>query len=75
MHTLGEPRNRGEHVLITDCEDRSGVERTKDGKPVPESKDPEGNPLRNPLWIDYELVREKGRWLVSGKNIRWDKSC
>jgi hypothetical protein len=75
VHTLGEPRDRGSEMLITDCEDRSGVQRTKDGKPVPEPKDPEGNPLRNPVPIEYELVKQKGRWLVTSSNVLWDESC
>jgi hypothetical protein len=75
VHTLDEPRDRGSQVLITDCEDRGGVERTKDGKPVPEPQDPEGNPLRNPVPIEYELVRQKGRWLVNNSNVLWDESC
>ncbi|KRF05446.1 hypothetical protein ASG88_21040 [Nocardioides sp. Soil777] len=75
VHLLDEPRDRGSQVFITDCEDRSGVERTKDGKPVPEPKDPEGNPLRNPVPIEYELIKQKGRWLVNSSNVLWDKSC
>lgn len=75
VHTLGEPTDRGASIRITDCEDRGGVKRTKNGKPVPDAVDPEGNPLRNPLPIDYELVKKKGRWLVSSKNIRWDEPC
>lgn len=74
VHTIGEPNDRGAYVLITDCEDRSAVKRTKNGRPVPES-DPEGKPLRNPLPIDYELVETNGRWLVARSNIRWDESC
>ena len=74
-HTLDEPRNRGTSILIIDCEDRTGVKRTKDGKPVPEQKDPEGNPLRNPVPIEYELVLEKGRWLVTSSNVLWDEPC
>ena len=76
VHTLAGPRNRGTYILITDCEDRSAVVNTnKEGKPVPETKDPEGNQLRNPVPIDYELVLEKGRWLVRSSNVLWDESC
>ena len=76
VHTLDEPRQRADNMItITDCEDRTGVQRTKDGKPVPEPKDPEGNPLRNPVPVDYELVKEKGRWLVNSSNVLWDESC
>lgn len=76
VHTLGEPRRRTDRmVLITDCEDRTAVKRTKDGKPVPEQKDPEGKPLRNPVPIEYELVLEKGRWLVTSSNVLWDEPC
>lgn len=76
VHTLGEPRDRGAYILIIDCEDRSGVVNTnKEGKPVPEPKDPEGNPLRNPIPIEYKLVKEKGRWLVSEANWLWDEPC
>lgn len=76
VHTLSEPRQRADDlILITDCEDRTGVKRTKDGKPVPEQKDPEGNPLRNPVPIEYELVLENGRWLVASSNVLWDEPC
>ncbi len=76
VHTLSEPRQRADDlILITDCEDRAGVKRTKDGKPVPEQKDPKGNPLRNPVPIEYELVLEKGRWLVTSSNVLWDEPC
>lgn len=76
VHTLGEPRRRSDSmILIINCEDRTGVKRTKDGKPVPEQKDPEGNPLRNPVPIEYELVLEKGRWLVASSNVLWDEPC
>ena len=76
VHTLGEPRQRADdQILITDCEDRTAVKRTKDGKPVPEQKDPDGNPLRNPVPIEYELVLDKGRWLVTSSNVLWDEPC
>lgn len=75
VHTLGEPADRGASVRITDCEDRSGIEQTKDGKPVPDPVGPDGKTVPNPLPIDYTLVKEKGRWLVSEKNGRLDESC
>ena len=76
VHTLDEPRRRtGAMVVITDCEDRSDVERRRQGKAVPPPVDPEGNPLKNPLPIDYEVVKEKGRWLVSKSDVRWDERC
>ncbi|MGL5827379.1 MAG: hypothetical protein ACRCYU_21610 [Nocardioides sp.] len=76
VHTLSAPNQRNETtIVITDCEDRSGVEETKDGKPIPAPKNPEGGPLRNPLPTDYELVKQKGRWLVSDLNVRWDEKC
>ncbi len=76
VHTLGEPSQRADDlILITDCEDRTAVKRTKDGKPVPDQKDPEGNPLRNPVPIEYELVLDKGRWLVTSSNVLWDEPC
>ena len=76
VHTLDEPRRRTDTTfIITDCEDRSGVERRRQGKAVPPPVDPEGNPLGNPLPIDYEVVREKGRWLVSNSDVQWDEKC
>ncbi|MGE9809556.1 hypothetical protein [Janibacter sp. G1551] len=75
VHTLGEPRSRGSYILIVDCEDRSGVERTKDGKPVPEPIGPDGKAVPNPLPIEYKLVKQKGRWLVSAQNGLLEESC
>lgn len=75
VHTLAEPRDRGAYVLIIDCEDRSGVEQTKDGKPVPDPVGPDGKPVPNPLPIEYKLVKEKGRWLVSEQNGLLEESC
>ena len=40
-----------------------------------DGKDPEGNPLRNPVPIEYELVLDKGRWLVTSSNVLWDEPC
>jgi hypothetical protein len=75
-HTLGEPRTRSDdRVLIVDCEDRTEVKRSKAGKPVPDQTDPEGQPLRNPVPIEYALVLEKGRWLVTSSNVLWDEPC
>lgn len=75
VHTLGESRDRGAYILIIDCEDRSGVEQTKDGRPVPEPVGPDGKPVPNPLPIEYKLVKEKGRWLVSDQNGLLGESC
>lgn len=76
VHTLDEPRQRTDNkVLITDCEDRSGVREHKDGKLVPPAQDPNGDPLRNPLPVAYEVVKEKGRWLVSSADVRWEETC
>jgi len=76
VHSVGEPRRGTDSAfIITDCEDRSGVERRRQGKPVPPPVDPEGNPLRNPLPIDYEVVKVKGRWLVSNADVQWDEQC
>jgi hypothetical protein len=76
VHTLGEPRDRGAYILIIDCEDRSGVERTnKAGQLVPEPTGPDGKPVPNPLPIEYTLVKEKGRWLVSEQNGLLEESC
>ncbi len=76
VHTLDEPRGRTDTTfIITDCEDRSGVERRRQGNAVPPPDDPEGNPLGNPIPIDYEVVMEKGRWLVSNSDVQWDEKC
>lgn len=75
VHTLAAPRGRGAYVLIIDCEDRSGIEQTKDGKPVPDEVGPDGRPVPNPLPIEYKLVKEKGRWLVSEQNGLLGESC
>ncbi len=75
VHTLGESRDRGAYILVIDCEDRSGVEQTKDGRPVPEPVGPDGKPVPNPLPIEYKLVKEKGRWLVSDQNGLLEESC
>lgn len=74
-HTLAEPRNRGAEIRIIDCEDRTGVtERNKDGKDI-KRNDPNGNPLRNPVPVEYTLVRDKGAWKVSNSDVKWDQSC
>lgn len=75
VHTLGESRDRGAYILIVDCEDRSGVEQTKAGRPVPEPVGPDGKPVPNPLPIEYKLVKEKGRWLVSDQDGLLEESC
>lgn len=75
VHTLAEPHDRGSYILIIDCEDRSGVEQTKGGKPVPDPVGPDGKLVPNPLPIEYKLVKEKGRWLVSEQNGLLEESC
>ena len=76
VHTLGEPRNRGNSIRITDCEDRSGVTVKVKGKVrTPDYTDPNGNPLRNPVPVEYTLVKDKGAWKVSDSDIKWDESC
>jgi hypothetical protein len=75
VHTLAEPRNRGAEIRVIDCEDRTGVtERNKDGKDI-KRNDPNGNPLRNPVPVEYTLVRDKGAWKVSNSDVIWDQSC
>lgn len=75
-HTLAEPRRRSDSmIIITDCEDRKDVvERNKDGKRV-KHKDPNGDPLRNPLPVEYTLIKDKGAWKVSNSDVKWDQSC
>lgn len=76
VHTLDEPRDRGAYILIIDCEDRSGVTRTnKAGQVVPDPIGPDGKPVPNPLPIEYTLVKQKGRWLVSEQNVLLEESC
>lgn len=76
VHTLGDPRNRGNSIEITDCEDRSGVTVKVKGKVrTPDYKAPDGNPLRNPVPIEYTLVKDKGAWKVSESDLVWDQSC
>lgn len=75
VHTLAEPRNRGVEIRIIDCEDRTGVtERNKGGKDI-KRNDPNGNPLRNPVPVEYTLVRDKGAWKVSNSDVKWDQAC
>ncbi len=76
VHTLGEPRRRSDAKFIfLDCEDRAGVtERNKAGKRIKHS-DPNGDPLRNPVAIEYTLVRDGGAWKVSTSDIKWDQPC
>jgi len=75
-HTLDEPRRRTDSmIIITDCEDRTDVvERNKDGKSIKHT-DPNGDPLGNPLPVEYTLVKDKGAWKVSKSDIKWDQSC
>lgn len=76
VHTLSEPRPRSDSmIIITDCEDRTGVtERNKDGKRI-EHTDPNGDPLRNPVPVEYTLVLNKGAWKVADSDIKWDQRC
>lgn len=76
VHTLGEPRRRSDSMFfLTDCEDRSGVsERNKDGERI-KHKDPNGDPLRNPVPVEYTLVLDKGAWKVSDSDMKWDRPC
>jgi hypothetical protein len=76
IHTLAEPRRRLDSTfLIIDCEDRTDVvERNKDGKKIKHTA-PDGNPLRNPVPIEYTVIRDKGAWKVSNSDIKWDQSC
>jgi len=76
VHTLGEPRNRGNSIEITDCEDRSGVTVKVKGKArVPDYTAPDGKPLRNPAPVKYTLVKDKGTWKVSESDLLWDQPC
>jgi hypothetical protein len=76
VHTLGDPRDRGSSIEITDCEDRSGVTVKVKGKVrTPDYKAPDGNPLRNPVPIKYTLVKDKRSWKVSESDLLWDESC
>lgn len=75
-HTLDEPRDRGKTMLITDCEDRSNVTHRNNGAiRKPDFTDPNGDPLRNPVPIEYTLVLDKGGWKVSNSDLLWDQSC
>mgnify|MGYP005994022537 FL=1 len=76
VHTLAEPSRRSDSmILIIDCEDRRDVvERNKDGKKIKHT-DPNGDPLRNPVPIEYTVVRDKGAWKVSNSDVKWDQSC
>src|SRR5690606_24921967 len=76
VHTLAEPRRRSDSmILIIDCEDRTDVvERNKDGKKIKHT-DPNGDPLRNPVPIEYTVVRDNGAWKVSNSDVKWDQSC
>ena len=76
VHTLGEPRDRGSSIEITDCEDRTGVTVKVKGKVrTPDYKAPDGNPLRNPAPVKYTLIKDKGTWKVSESDLLWDQSC
>ena len=76
VHTLDAPRNRGNSILIIDCEDRSNVTWKNDGAiRQPDFTDPNGNPLRNPAPVEYTLVEDKGAWKVSDSDLLWDRPC
>lgn len=76
VHTLGEPRNRGSEIVITDCEDRTGVAVKVKGKVrTPDYKAPDGKPLRNPAPVEYTLVKDKSVWKVSESDLLWDQPC
>lgn len=76
VHTLDEPRNRGNSILIIDCEDRSNVTWKNDGAiRQPDFTDPNGNPLRDPAPVEYALVKDKGAWKVSDSDLLWDQPC
>lgn len=76
VHNLAEPRNRGNSIQITDCEDRSGVTVKVKGKVRnPDYTAPDGKPLRNPAPVNYTLVKDKGTWKVSESDLLWDQSC
>ncbi|CAI9418227.1 hypothetical protein [Nocardioides sp. T2.26MG-1] len=76
VHMLGEPRNRGNSIEITDCEDRSGVTvKVKGNVRKPDYTAPDGNPLRNPVPVKYTLIKDKGTWKVSESDLLWDESC
>jgi len=75
-HALDEPRNRGNEMLIVDCEDRAKVIWKNDGViRRPDFTDPKGNPLRNPAPVEYTLVKDKGAWKVSDSDLLWDQPC
>lgn len=75
-HALGQPRQRtGTTTVISDCEDRAGVTETKEGKKVPPPVDPNGKELHNPIPVEYEVVKQRGRWLVSSSDVRWRDRC
>jgi hypothetical protein len=70
-HTLGEPRDRGAYMQITDCEDESNVEfLTHKGDPVTRSLG--GEPIPLVRSIEYTLKSMKGRWLVTSSAYALD---
>lgn len=76
VHTLGEPRDHGSSIEITDCEDRSGVTvKVKGNVRKPDYTAPDGKPLRNPAPVKYTLIKDKGTWKVSESDLLWDESC
>jgi hypothetical protein len=76
IHTLGTPRDLGSRIVIQDCEDSTQVVRlNRDGERVPDPIGPDGEAVPNPLPIDYTLVKEKGRWLVTKQNGLLEQTC
>lgn len=76
VHALDGPRERGNSILITDCEDRADVVHKVDGAiRSPDFTDPNGNPLRNPAPVAYTLVKDEGVWKVTDSDLKWDQPC
>lgn len=80
VHTLGDPAADDEGLVIVDCEDRTDVTFTADGEVRdPDYVNPEGDPLRNPVQVEYRMVEDdadgQGVWKVSATQVLWDQSC
>lgn len=80
VHTLGKPSTREDGLVVVDCEDRTDVTFTAGGEVRdPDYVDPEGEPLRNPVPVEYVLVEtgDSGSevWKVSNTRVLWDQSC
>ena len=63
VHTLGGARaTAASSIVITDCEDRTGVTVKVKGKVrTPDYKEPDGNPLRNPVPVEVHARQGQGR--------------